>query len=217
MMTITSLIVAFTLHHLALAGLWYYAPIRILIALSAGYSWNALSAIVSSRSRRIPLFLGTATLLLVVGTVRARAVLAPEEYPHLYSIRLATARWLSQRAPSLHGAVGSWNAGQLAFFGWPARVVNLDGLMQSPSFLSDVLKPGRLLDFLRDNNVRYLADYNEHDSLQTFGEPWDSAVYFRKIIPFDSAVVLGQFGPEEFWYRMYVLDIAPLFYQRYQR
>ena len=65
------------------------------------------------------------------------------------------ARWLGENLPP-GAVVGSWNAGVLGYYA-PRRVVNLDGLINSPDFLA-VLEEGALSEYIRREGIDYLSD-----------------------------------------------------------
>jgi hypothetical protein len=79
----------------------------------------------------------------------------------LYSTRYNTALWISENF--LPDAIfASWNAGQLGFFS-NRTFINLDGVINSVDYYKRVLHgPISIVDYLNENNVAYLVDYDTY-------------------------------------------------------
>jgi hypothetical protein len=59
----------------------------------------------------------------------------------------------------------SWNAGQLGFFS-NRKVINLDGVINSVDYYERVIRGSTsLTDYLDENNVEFIVDYDTYDSL----------------------------------------------------
>ena len=70
------------------------------------------------------------------------------------------AQWINQNLPP-DATIGAWDSGVLGYF-CQARVINLDGLINSRHYL-ECLKSGRFEQFLADNHVQYLANVFPYD------------------------------------------------------
>jgi len=85
----------------------------------------------------------------------------------LYAARYDAALWIAENSPA-DTVFASWNAGQLGFFS-NRTVINLDGLINNMDYYERVLQgPLPLVDYLFENNVDYIVDYNIYDSIPDF-------------------------------------------------
>ena len=82
----------------------------------------------------------------------------------LYVTRYNAALWMAKN--STPGTVfASWNAGQLGFFS-DRNVINLDGVINSVDYYERVIiGPTSLTDYLLENNVEFVVDYDTYDSI----------------------------------------------------
>jgi hypothetical protein len=85
----------------------------------------------------------------------------------LYTARYNVALWMAEN--SAPGTVfASWNAGQLGFFS-DRTVINLDGVINSLDYYERVLVgPTSLTDYLIENNVDFIVDYDTYGSVPDF-------------------------------------------------
>jgi hypothetical protein len=85
----------------------------------------------------------------------------------LYVARYDTAVWIAENsAPDTIYA--AWNTGQLAFFS-DRTFINLDGAINSVDYYERILRgPVPLADYLVENNVDFLVDYQVYDSIPDF-------------------------------------------------
>jgi len=85
----------------------------------------------------------------------------------LYVARYNAALWIAENSPP--GTVfASWNAGQLGFFS-NRTFINLDGLINNVDYYERVLSGSTpLADYLVENNVDFIVDYDSYDSLPDF-------------------------------------------------
>ena len=100
-------------------------------------------------------------VFIVLSVVRLLA--APSVDPaSMLAIRYRAALWMGDNLPR-DSICAAWNAGQLGFYS-PQKVINLDGLINSEEYYENVLKgQKRLTDYLSDNDVRYIIDYEENE------------------------------------------------------
>ena len=85
----------------------------------------------------------------------------------LYVARYQTALWIAENSP--HNAVfAAWNTGQLAYFS-DRRFINLDGVINSVDYYERVLHgPVSLTDYLIENHVDFIVDYDTYGSIPDF-------------------------------------------------
>lgn len=185
---------------------WYYQPLRVIMSLGVGCiailftNFNGITRYI----RYILIGLGL-LLFAYTGRQAVSDLKYAKPYEHFYMLRVKAAEWLDTTPLIADGArIGAWNAGQLGFFTKKRVVVNLDGLVQNPQFLEEVLYTGNWKDYFRQNNIRYLVDYNAQDSTQTYKQKWDKNILFRNIVPLSQAKVIKKFGGF-----IEVLDISP--------
>lgn len=82
----------------------------------------------------------------------------------LYVARYDAALWIAENSPP-DTVFASWNAGQLGYFS-NRTFINLDGVINSVDYYERVLLgPVSLTDYLSENNVEYVVDYDTYDSL----------------------------------------------------
>ena len=85
----------------------------------------------------------------------------------LYLVRYDAALWIAENSPS-DTVFAAWNAGQLGFFS-NRTFINLDGLINNVDYYERVLQGSTsLTDYLIENKVNYIVDYNIYHSLPDF-------------------------------------------------
>ena len=85
----------------------------------------------------------------------------------LYVARYSVALWIAENSPP-DTVFASWNAGQLGFFSNRA-FINLDGVINSVDYYERVIRGSvSLTDYLYENKVDYIVDYDTYDSLPDF-------------------------------------------------
>jgi hypothetical protein len=106
-----------------------------------------------------------------------------EEPPpsNLYQRRYTMARWIDDNLPE-SAVIGSWNAGQLAFFSG-RTVVNLDGLVNDQAYAGRLKAGLPVIDYLDSEGITHLADYDGPDLSMPPGRSWDSSKQFRGLVP----------------------------------
>lgn len=85
----------------------------------------------------------------------------------LYAARYNAALWIAgNSAPDT--VFAAWNSGQLAFFS-DRTFINLDGVINSVDYYERVLRGSLpLTDYLSENKVEYIVDYDTYDSIPKF-------------------------------------------------
>jgi len=82
----------------------------------------------------------------------------------LYATRYNAALWIAENSPP-DTVFAAWNAGQLGFFS-NRTVINLDGVINNVDYYERVLHGSvPLTDYLSENKVDYIVDYDTYDSL----------------------------------------------------
>jgi len=85
----------------------------------------------------------------------------------LYVARYDAALWIAENSPP-DAVFASWNAGQLGFFS-NRTFINLDGLINNVDYYERVLRGSiPLTDYLFENRVDYIVDYDTYDSIPDF-------------------------------------------------
>ena len=148
----------------AMAGWWLVeldlvvsTSVAVLVALSLEGAWGD-----ALRAWRVRVAMAWVTLLAVAGSAQAipyhMAAVPARQFDWNATDnagRLAAARWL--KAHTQPGdLVGAWNAGVVAYFS-DRSVVNLDGLVNSPAYLT-TLRQGGIPQYVLARKIRYLAD-----------------------------------------------------------
>lgn len=136
---------------------WYYHPLRITLVILLGIGFVALTELSPKATR----FAAVAIIFFSAGwLVTQRTVMLNQPIPTSESNeRRMITDWLNKEAPMPEGSkIGSWNSGHLGYYTTKHQVVNLDGLVQSRAFFDEVVKGGRLKDYMRRRNIRYIVD-----------------------------------------------------------
>ena len=83
---------------------------------------------------------------------------------NLYVARYNAALWIAENSPA-DTIFASWNTGQLGYFS--NRIfINLDGVINNVDYYERVLHGSvSLTDYLSENNVDYIVDYDTYDAL----------------------------------------------------
>ena len=85
----------------------------------------------------------------------------------LYATRYDAALWIAENYPP-DTVFAAWNAGQLSFFS-DRTFINLDGVINSVDYYERVLRgPVSLTDYLSENKVEFLVDYDTYDLIPDF-------------------------------------------------
>jgi hypothetical protein len=139
---------------------WYYAKILgsllfVLIYIifclrAAGCRWTLFRKDLSLDERWFvfPIFF----LLMLANTTRTLSF----DGPWKYQKEMYAAAGILQNLPE-NARIGSWNAGILGYFA-ERTVINLDGLVNSN--ILDYARRRRLDQYIEDNHIEYIADYN---------------------------------------------------------
>jgi hypothetical protein len=148
---------------------WYRSPSFIfwiitgsLLALFAlEYLSRALPMVRSSKW--VPVGMSLA-VLSVAAYLFARGTGSISE---LYAARYDAALWIEANSPP-DTVFAAWNAGELGFFS-NREFINLDGLINNVEYYQRVLHGSMpLKDYLAENRVDYIVDYQIYDSLPDF-------------------------------------------------
>jgi len=163
------------------AGLaWYYAPLMVLVLIGASAALGRLAALFPRRLAPLGLLLLAAAAGLAAWTAVERMTETPN--PHnLYQRRYRMARWMAAHLPP-DAVVGSWNAGQIAYFSG-LTVVNLDGLVNDQAYADRLEQRLPVLDYLEREGIGYLADYDGPDLSMPPQKRWNSRKEFRGEVP----------------------------------
>ncbi len=85
----------------------------------------------------------------------------------LYVARYEAAEWVANNS-SPETVFAAWNTGQLSFFS-NRRFINLDGVINDVDYYERVLIGSvPLTDYLAENNVEYLVDYDTYEAIPDF-------------------------------------------------
>lgn len=88
--------------------------------------------------------------------------------PTITATKIEAAAWVNANLPA-DAIIGTWNAGLVGYL-IDRPVVHLEGLVNDYEHLERTVKPRRTLDYLREEGITYLADYEgaPGDQLTTF-------------------------------------------------
>ena len=111
----------------------------------------------------------------------------------LYVARYDVALWMAENSAA-DTVFASWNAGQLGYFS-DRTVINLDGVINSVDYYERVLVGSTSLsDYLIENNVDFVVDYDTYDSLPDFPvehtfplhDGSGRSIHIWRVVPHDS-------------------------------
>ena len=145
-------------------GIWYQSGFFIFCALSLAIACEELVGWLKGRlhfgSRQLAGLAVAAGLVygaFAGGWLFRRAIERPHPESFSYT-RYRLARWIQQNT-SPNDVLAAFNAGEIAYFS-ERRVINLDGLVNDYRYYREVILGGAsLADYLADNGVGYLVDY----------------------------------------------------------
>ncbi len=163
---------------------WYFIPEYVSACLFFGV------ALGTARWRLVAPVVAVLLFLQMVQAHGRVAVPSPDFYRSHYEFTLEIGRTLPPDA-----VIGSWNAGRLNYF-TPQRVVNLDGLVNDAYYLDFLRAGGDVRDYLREEGIGYIADYNARDNSMPLRYEWDRDESFRGLWPWSELDVVLR-GPFE--------------------
>ena len=124
------------------------------------------------------------TALGVVAVVQLAGVAVRLRVPAnelaLTNVRAGVIDWANQHLPPGQ-PVAAWNAGQVGYF-MNRPVVGLDGLVNDRSFLQGLRRGEPITDYLRQEGIRYVIDYDYLDLTMPYRASWDRTRTFRNQI-----------------------------------
>jgi hypothetical protein len=190
-------------------GIWYAVPETLALILAAAWLLDGLWGLAtrwkaaSGKVARTAAAAGS-VLLAAAGLGLVWHGLALREYTAAEPTQQAAydaAAWMNENLPP--GArVGSYSAGLLGYFGRTYRVINLDGLANTPQFASGELV-GHLLfvrgmaaedplrAYLARENITYLANVDTLERIAGGG--------YLGLVDAGAGVLLYQGGDAIFW------------------
>lgn len=82
--------------------------------------------------------------------------------------KVQATRWMNDNLPS-NARVGTWNAGLVGYL-TERPVIHLEGLVNDFYFYDNYLTRNRIIDYMRDERITYLADYegNADETVKSF-------------------------------------------------
>lgn len=161
------------------AVIWYYVQEILVLGVCVGLVGEALFARLPLGSSQPILRLGYAVLFgaSLVGIMLSR----PIQDWELASLRIVPQIESLTQTPEI---IGSWDAGVLGYF-LVNPVVNLGGLVNDQE-LFEHLREGRQAEYLRDNNIRYVASLTLPDQPLPIKNAWiadDFVLLYRMDTP----------------------------------
>ena len=170
---------------------WYLAPIFLFYMLAI--AMTAVRAFSSLGFRPMHSLWTTAILCTVLPALFLLFLAATYRPFPLYQTRAQLGIFLKSVIPE-ETILASFNSGQVAFLS-DRRMINLDGLVNSYGYLTDVFnKPSELIGYLRTNRVRYIVDYHFYWATDEIianseikyafaipGDRWNRTIYVRKL------------------------------------
>ena len=149
--------------------IWYRSPSFIFwiitMSLIALFTFDYIKLVI----HRFQIFkwapVGVSLLIFAVAIYMfARSINFTSE---LYVARYNAALWIAENSPP-DTIFASWNTGQLGFFS-NRTFINLDGVINHVDYYERVLRGSiPLTDYLFENRVDYIVDYDIYDSIPDF-------------------------------------------------
>ena len=165
-------------------SIWYYVPEYAAACLFLGIT---LARLAGPRRASASIMTAAVAVMLIVhaGWIHSR-IATPA--PGLNQARYLLAQEISTTLPP-DAVIGSWNAGHLGYFS-SQRVINLDGLVNDAEYLSFLRAGGDVRDYIRDEGITYVADYNAADLRLPRPYSWDPQTSFRGLWPFSGIQIV---------------------------
>jgi hypothetical protein len=185
------------LPHFTSYGTWYFAQESLVI-------WAAVALLLTTAARALGAgaakfeqkFCWPKSLryvqVLTLGLVFA-GILGGALAGQLRSLRedprtsrfLEAGEWLEENVPA--GTVaGALSSGLVAWYAPSLHVINLDGLINTRSYLDEVLRKGRLAEYFAEKQIEWFADYQPLSV-------WQNGIQWCGVIPRSRLV------PREYW------------------
>jgi len=182
-----ALVVA-TIGHFSHVTQHYYGWLLVTWCLgTATLTQTFLSSIGSSSIQRVVIAGGLIGFLAMNSWIAAKRFL-DESTSSLHNRRLPVITWINEHIP-MTARIGAWNAGQLGYFS-DRTVVNLDGLANDRAFLSHLKSGAPLLDYLKEEDIKYLVDVDTPDLTMPYHASWDHRLWFRNSLPWSALDIL---------------------------
>jgi len=149
--------------------IWYRSPAFIFGIISASliafFILDHFEMLVQNSSYIRLASVGLSVLIFAISLYMfARSINFTSE---LYTTRYQVAKWLAQNSPP-DTIFAAWNAGQLGYFS-DRTFINLDGVINNVDYYRRVLQgPVLLTDYLVENKVDYIVDYDSYSSIPDF-------------------------------------------------
>ena len=148
---------------------WYRSPSFIFWVITP--SLVALFTIEQIKLVKYPINLykwAPVGISLVIFTVAIYMFVRSVDFTSkLYVARYDAALWIAEN--TLPDTIfAAWNAGQLGYFS-NRTFINLDGVINNVDYFERVLRgPIPIIDYLSENNVDYIVDYDTYSSIPDF-------------------------------------------------
>lgn len=150
---------------------WYFVPEYVVACLFLG------AALGRARPRLVA---GAVAILLCLQMLQSHQRIT-EPRPGLHRARYELAQEIGSALPP-DALLGAWNAGEIGYF-TPQTVVNLDGLANDAHYFNFLRDGGDVRDYLEEQGIEYIVDYNRRDSSMPLDDTWDSDNSFRGLWP----------------------------------
>ncbi len=166
--------------HFTNYGTWYFAAEVLLIWLAFAASFSRLLAFFFERLK-IPQTLGfvtvfgLASLTFLSSLSYQKKILSIEDPRPIVFINAG--KWLNTHLKPGQ-KIGTLSSGYVSYYSPSHQVINLDGLMNNSRFFSDYLRTNKVLDYIREEEIHYLADYRSLNS-------WKDGFGWRGLIPLE--------------------------------
>jgi hypothetical protein len=181
--------VVITIGHFSHVTQHYYGWLFVVWCL-----WGAVVAtMILLQLRKAPGIRRAVVFIGVVLFIAAYAWNARNTFLDVQSLsyenqRMRLADWINLNLPQ-DAKVGAWNAGALAYFA-DRQVVNLDGLVNDRSFLRDLREGRPIQEYLKQNEIEYLADVDVADLTFPYRASWNHSRFFRGTFPWETLDIL---------------------------
>lgn len=201
---------------------WYYQPAifmsTVFFFVLLGFLWNSIPRpLLVNRAglSRGVLFCSLALFAFLV-SVRRIQIRFGEYQTRIYDSRLELGTLLPQFIPGNALIFAEDHSGKLSFYSG-LRIINGDGVVNSPSYIRDYLTKGRVYQYLQERNVRYyvvmLMPIGEYEAAKSRGSFADRVTSFTTVpstilLRSDDCVLEYSYEVEQTWFAaVYALPI----------
>lgn len=185
------------LKHFTATCSWYYGCLAVFWCCAIGCTSSAIlfSTTTHQNTRPTRRWIWILFSILFIATLGHRIYkysISPVTH-NTHMTRWEAGLWIAQENRFKDVKIGSWNAGELSYFSG-RTIVSLDGLTNDRQFLKHLRSDRPIDDYLVEEGIEYVIDYNAVDDTMSRNYSWDRSQSFRGLWDWTSVEIIQTFG-----------------------